>query len=184
MTNETRKISDLFSYSNDLYYAATGDKSFKWKNFYELKTFLEGQGWIVQVTSDFYTTGINFNWQILVWDKTAKYHNYISSDYSTGVYGDNGEYKSSYSAMMYGVVRAMELFCLFKTVDISFNNFIGENEKINLLDIVMKHDKGVKFLTIDDEWWKYTRKSAKEYLEYIKNRIKEVIKWENSDVDV
>lgn len=178
------RIDKLFIYAQSLLKICVGeDKNFY--NFYQAKGFLEAQGWIVQVTADFYRGGtINFNWQVLVVDKTGTSPDNINGDYSTGIYGDCGEYKSSFSALIYGTLRGLELYCLSQIVDIGFNKEIGESDEKNLLDIYCEYNKGPEFLTIDQEWWKYERINASEYIEYIKKRIKEIWKWKISDVDV
>ena len=194
------KINELFSYAKSLYYESTGD-IIEPRNFYELKEYLEGQKWIVQITSDFYYDGVHFNWQVLIWDYDN--YNYISK-YSTIMYGGDKGYSTSYSAMIYGTLRALELFSLYKTIDNSFNKEIGEKKNSNLLSIVDKYDyivyenayknisprleinnkpsEEIESFVVDQEWWKYERKTAKEYINYIKQRIKEIMKWKTLDV--
>ena len=176
-----KKFSLLSEYAQSLYVEFTEYKRKEW-NFEQFKIYLENQGWIVQITPDFYKTGVNFNWQVLIWDRSGKSHDWIS-DYSTGMYGGNGEYKTSYSALVYGTLRALELFCLYKTIDRELNRFLGESENRNLLEIVSDYGREASFFTVDQEWWKYERTTAKEYLEYIKNRLKEIKKWKMSVVD-
>lgn len=194
------KINELFSYAKSLYYESTGD-IIEPRNFYELKEYLEGQKWIVQITSDFYYGGVHFNWQVLIWDYDN--YNYISK-YSTIMYGGDKGYSTSYSAMIYGTLRALELFSLYKTIDNSFNKEIEEKKNSNLLSIVDKYDyivyenayknissrseinnkpsEEIESFVVDQEWWKYERKTAKEYINYIKQRIKEIMKWKTLDV--
>lgn len=179
-----QRIDKLFMYALSLLKECQGSDE-RYRNFYSLKQFLEAQGWVVQVTADFYRRGtINFNWQILVVDKTGKSPDNIDGDYSTGVYGDCGEYKTSFEATIYGTIRGLELYTLYQTIDMGFNKSIGEPENEKLLDIYCRYDKGPEFLTIDQEWWKYERQDATEYLRYIKKRLKEIYEWKISDVDV
>lgn len=168
-------ISKLFSYAKSLYVQATGDK--EWKDFTGFHNYLADNGWVVVITPNFYKTGITYDWQVLIWDDSQE--DYVS-EFSTGMYGDDGKYKTYYEAFIYGTLRALELYCLFKTVDMKFNKELGEDPMSNLMDLHNKYDMGLLFLIVDQDWWKYERKTATEYIEYIKKRLKEIKEWKDA----
>jgi hypothetical protein len=71
------------------------------------------QNWIrdklnfhVVITPEFYRTGINYNWQVLIYGITDKS---CYDDRSTGMYGDNGEYPTYEEALDAGLKRALEI---------------------------------------------------------------------------
>lgn len=105
---------------------------------------------------------------------------YINGDYSTGAYGDNGEYKTSIEAERCGVIRALELYCLATITDKALNKKLGFEENTSLLDVYSKINMGVPCYIVDNEWYNYKRETAKEYIDYIKQRIIEVYDLQNS----
>ena len=122
------------------------------KTLPEIKYWLETKGWIVYI------------WH---------------GDYSTGAYGDNGEYKTSIEAERCGVIRALELYCLTTITDKALNKKLGFEENTSLLDVYSKINMGVPCYTVDTEWYNYKRETAKEYIDYIKQRIIEVYDLQN-----
>lgn len=68
------------------------------ETFYPKVTLYEVQKWIrkkyqchIQIITEFYTNGINYLFQVLFYDENS--YDCIS-DISSGLYGDNGEYKT------------------------------------------------------------------------------------------
>lgn len=64
----------------------------------------------VIVTVEAYPDGVNYLYQVLVYNSKAPN---CWSDRSTGVYGDNGEYKTYKKAMEAGLKRALEMIIEF-----------------------------------------------------------------------
>ena len=73
--------------------------------------FREKYGLYHHIVPEFYTKGINFNWQILWYLPEEEWTNHVISD-GTGLYGDNGEYPTQEEA---------ELACLRKLIKIVKN---------------------------------------------------------------
>ena len=61
----------------------------------------------IKIVPEAYTTGINFNWQVLFYDPTD-----IDcwSDTSTGLYGDNGEFPTYELALEAALLKSLTLF--------------------------------------------------------------------------
>jgi len=70
--------------------------------------FTEKYGLYHHIVPEFYTKGINFNWQILWYLPKEEWTNHVISD-GTALYGDNGEYPTQEQA---------ELACLRKLIEI------------------------------------------------------------------
>jgi len=70
--------------------------------------FREKYGLYHHIVPEFYTKGINFNWQILWYLPKEEWTNHVISD-GTALYGDNGEYPTQEQA---------ELACLRKLIQI------------------------------------------------------------------
>jgi len=60
----------------------------------------------VVITPEFYRDGINYNWQVLIYNVTDKT---CYDNRSTGMYGDNGEYPTHEEALDAGLKRALEI---------------------------------------------------------------------------
>lgn len=67
----------------------TYSQAFRW--------FREKHGLYYHIVPEFYTKGINFNWQILWYLPKEKWTKHVISD-GTGLYGDNGEYPTQEKA--------------------------------------------------------------------------------------
>lgn len=61
----------------------------------------------VQITVDFYRNGINYLWQVLIYDKEDTAGDYCSKD-SSGLYGDDGEYPTYEKALESGLKKALK----------------------------------------------------------------------------
>lgn len=187
MTMNEQDIQQLSIYTQSLFIFAvrhenSSDDNLQGNTFRtlpEIKYWLETKGWIVYIWPEFYKDGFCFNWQVFAWDKSDKDGMYINGGYSTGAYGDNGEYKTSIEAERYGVIRALELYCLATITDKALNKKLGFEENTSLLDVYSKINMGVPCYTVDTEWYNYKRKTAKEYIDYIKQRIIEVYDLQN-----
>lgn len=64
----------------------------------EINKYIQDQGVYIQLTEEFYTEGVNHLWQVLIYDPYNVDNNCISDD-SSGMYGDNGEYKTREDAL-------------------------------------------------------------------------------------
>jgi hypothetical protein len=60
----------------------------------------------IEITYDFYTTGVNFNYQVWFYSPIDIE---CVSDKSTGMYGDNAEYQTYEQALEYGLKHALKL---------------------------------------------------------------------------
>lgn len=67
-------------------------------NLEEISKYIQDQGVYIQLTEEFYTTGVNHLWQVLIYDPYNVDNNCISDD-SSGMYGDNGEYENRDDAL-------------------------------------------------------------------------------------
>ena len=172
-SNEKKVREDkLFLYANDLYRSAFNKEFKELHNYLFLRTELESKGWLINITPEVGKGWVNWNWQILV---------LYNDDYDTGMYGDNGEFKSSFAAIKFSTVRALELYLLSKTaidedlLDYIFNKKIKIVRPIkldSLLDLILFLENRVVFLKkIDDTWFDYKRESSEEFINYIKERI-------------
>jgi len=70
--------------------------------------FREKYGLYHHILPEFYTTGVNFNWQIFWYLPKEEWTKHLISD-GTGLYGDNGEYPTQEDA---------ELACLKQLIQI------------------------------------------------------------------
>lgn len=61
----------------------------------------------VTITQDFYVPGINFLYQILIYDPTNEYN--CLDKRSSGLYGDNGEYGTYEQALEEGLYQTLLL---------------------------------------------------------------------------
>lgn len=180
MENEKKKLREdkLFLYANSLYALSIGKgEEFTALNGYiSLRDKLEKEGWLINITPEVGKSWVNWSWQIIVPD---------NEDYNTGMYGDNGEYKSSFKALEFSVIRALELYVLYKTdIDQDLLNRIINKYKItkpldnikNVLDLILFIEGRLIFLEpVDKECFNYVRTSGKEYIEYINKRIRECL---------
>ena len=89
--------SDLLG---DAVIAPTFSQSFRW--------FRDKHGLYYHIVPEFYTNGINFNWQIFWYLPKEEWTHYVIST-GTMMYGDNGEYPTQEEA---------ELACLQKLIEI------------------------------------------------------------------
>lgn len=89
--------------------APTFQQAFRW--------FREKHGLYYHILPEFYTKGINFNWQIFWYLPKEEWTDYIISD-GTGLYGDNNEYPTQEYA---------EIACLNELIKIVKNR----NEQTN-----------------------------------------------------
>ena len=78
----------------------TFSQAFRW--------FRDNHGLYYHIVPEFYTNGINFNWQIFWYLPKEEWTRYVIST-GTMMYGDNGEYPTQEEA---------ELACLIKLIDI------------------------------------------------------------------
>lgn len=73
------------------------------------KWLREKHNCFVTITQEFYMDGINFLWQVLIFDKNNED---CSGDYlspkSSGLYGDNGKYKKYEDALEDGLKHALK----------------------------------------------------------------------------
>lgn len=76
-----------------------------------LSFFRKNYGLYTHIVPEFYTTKINFNWQILWYIPKEFWTKFVVSD-GTGLYGDNGEYPTYEEA---------EIACIKKMIEISKN---------------------------------------------------------------
>lgn len=178
MENEKKKLREdkLFLYANSLYALSFGIDFTTFNSYQSLMYKLEKEKWLIDITPEVGKGWINWNWQIIVPD---------NENYSTGMYGDNGEYKSSFEALKFSVIRALELYTLYKTsIDNELLNKIIVKYKItesldyikNTLDLILFIENNLIFLNpIDKECFYYTRISGKEYIDYINKRIRECL---------
>ena len=178
MENEKKKLREdkLFLYANSLYALSFGINFTTFNSYQSLMYKLEKEKWLINITPEVGKDWINWNWQIIVPD---------NENYSTGMYGDNGEYKSSFEALKFSVIRELELYTLYKTdVDQDLLNKIINKYKITkpldniktVLDLILFIEGRLIFLEpIDKECFNYIRTSGKEYIEYINKRIRECL---------
>lgn len=68
--------------------------------------FREKHNIYIELTQDFYTTGVNYLWQILIYDKEDKT---CYDKRSTGLYGDNAEYETYYSSLTQAINEAIKI---------------------------------------------------------------------------
>lgn len=61
------------------------------------------------ITPEFYGNGINYNVQLIKYDKFLINSDYIDDSMSTGIYGDNGEYDTYNKALNFGLNKAIEI---------------------------------------------------------------------------
>ena len=66
----------------------------------------EVHGIHVIITEEAYTNGINYLWQVLIYNPSSVD---CWDDKSTGLYGDNGEYKAHEAALEAGLQEAVKL---------------------------------------------------------------------------
>ena len=57
----------------------------------------------IEITVDFYKDGINYNWQVMIYDKED---DRCTSKASTGMYGDNHEYPSYEIALEHALLKS------------------------------------------------------------------------------
>lgn len=59
------------------------------------------------VISEFYKDGINYNWQVVVYDANSK--GCYDNEKSTGWFGDNGEFPTYYSALTEAIKESINI---------------------------------------------------------------------------
>lgn len=77
----------------------------------EINLYLQGVRVYIQLSEEFYTTGVNHLWQVLIYDPDNVDSNCILSEGSSGLYGDNGEYETREDALE-DAIRYSLLFLL------------------------------------------------------------------------
>lgn len=65
----------------------------------EISLYIQELGVYIQLSEEFYTTGVNHLWQVLIYDPDNIDNDCILSEGSSGLYGDNGEYKTKEDAL-------------------------------------------------------------------------------------
>jgi hypothetical protein len=68
--------------------------------------FLDKKGIHINITPEFYKNGINWNFQVWEYDPNGYK---CTSDRSTGMYGDNGEYPTRLEAIIGAIEKALKL---------------------------------------------------------------------------
>ena len=115
ITELFREFTKLFPYSYTPYLE-------------EINLYLQGVGIYIQLSEEFYTTGVNHLWQVLVYDPDNVDSNCILSNGSSGVYGDNGEYETREDALGDAVKYSL-LVLLNRKDEFIPSYFKKENEK-------------------------------------------------------
>lgn len=109
-------------YRHNYYYAIDEDNYVKWNFDFKdddhkctaprqgvLQMWLRGKKFHVVITPEFYKTGINYNWQVLIYDPEDE-HRCIHKQ-SSMMYGANGEYPEYHLALEAGLEKALKLYC-------------------------------------------------------------------------
>ena len=94
---------DIFNSNKIVVTAPTFSQAFRW--------FREKHGLYYHILPEFYTKGINFNWQIFWYLPKEEWTDFVISD-GTGLYGDNNEYPTQEDA---------EIACLNELIKIVKN---------------------------------------------------------------
>lgn len=169
MNKETLEI-----YANDLYKKITKNIGEKYtpKDFVSLLLWLDEHNIVIDIDPEFYSNEIRWIWVINFCV------NFID-EYSTRSFGIDGERSMALST---SVTRALELF-LLKTIDCK--EFFNEDELLDckidpdintsLFDLYKFNEYesrcSIDGIELDEEWDKFNRKTAIEFVNYIKERI-------------
>jgi hypothetical protein len=96
---EKERLDLLLVYANDLYryIAKKLGEDYEPKNLIGLLGWLDEHNVIIHIQPEFYSQGINWNWQISFYNPET----FDDPDLmdGTGLYGDNGEYKTKEDAL-------------------------------------------------------------------------------------
>ena len=165
----------LISYINSLYNSINNSTETTVNSIEDVHRYLNDNGIFLDIFHEDYKNEVNWLWRIIS----------LNTNFCTGLYGDNGEFKSEEISLICGISRALELLLdrlTFDSVDkinCKFDLNLTENttvlEMINLIENYIPTSKLLFFSKIDTDWYKFSRKSSKEFLTYINNKINRVL---------
>lgn len=105
LAKESGFVSNIISSTPWKYSTREDDRYMMWMTSIS-KWLRETHDCHVYIRPEPYNTGINLNWQVLFYNSQSVT---CWDDRSTGLYGDNGEYKTYESALEAGLHKALEL---------------------------------------------------------------------------
>lgn len=175
---EKERLDLLLVYANDLYryIAKKLGEDYEPKNLIGLLGWLDEHNVIIHIQPEFYSQGINWNWQISFYNPET----FSDPDLmdGTGLYGDNGEYPTRGKAMCCSIVRALELYILemIDSEEILGDYKLPMPSGTTVQDLLIYMIRNQYSVTVDEKWSEMKRKSINEYFNYLKERIIEC--WE------
>lgn len=163
-------------YANNLYQEIIRNtiEDYNPGDFTTLLLWLDSHNVIIGIDYEFYKEGISWLWSIDFYNPENKKDDCIG--YGTAVFGDNGEYKTRSEALCISIIRALELYLLgsikcgkvFSEDELFINDIDPE---ISLFDIQRYIEENTYNVIVDEEWDLLKRRTAKEFINYIKERI-------------